>query len=62
MKLTEYVENEEDPLIQAIRTHQHQTNSTLLQTVKNIKKYFQSATKQIKNIIALNMKEKLEEK
>jgi hypothetical protein len=28
----EYVESKEDPLIQIVRTHQHNTNSALLQT------------------------------
>jgi hypothetical protein len=30
--LVEYVENKRDPLIQIVRTHQHNTNSALLQT------------------------------
>jgi hypothetical protein len=30
IKLVEYTESKEDPLIQIIRTHQHNTNSTLL--------------------------------
>jgi hypothetical protein len=42
MKLMECVESKEDPLIQIVRTHQHHTNSTLLQKVKNFKKCFQS--------------------
>jgi hypothetical protein len=35
-------ENKEDPLIQVVGTHQHHTNQTLLQTVNNFKKTFQS--------------------
>jgi hypothetical protein len=37
--------------------HINITNSTLLQIVKNFKKYFQSEAKRVKNIIAQNMKE-----
>jgi hypothetical protein len=40
MKLTEYVERKEAPLIQIVRTHRHHTDSTLHQTVKNLKKTF----------------------
>jgi alpha-D-ribose 1-methylphosphonate 5-triphosphate diphosphatase PhnM len=56
IKLVEYVESKEHPLIQVVRTHQHNTNSTLFQTVNKFKKYFQSKTKHIKNIIAQNLK------
>jgi hypothetical protein len=42
--------------------HQRNTNSALLQTANKFKKSFQSETKQIKNIITENIKEKLEEK
>jgi len=45
----EYVENKGDPLIQVVRTHQHHTNSTLLQTVDSCEKCFQSEAKQIKH-------------
>jgi hypothetical protein len=52
-----------DPLTQIVRTHRHQTKSTLLQTVKNFKKSFQSETKQVeKNIIAQDIKENWKEK
>jgi len=33
-KLVEYVDRKEDPLIQVIRTHQHNTNSAVLQTAR----------------------------
>jgi hypothetical protein len=62
LNLMEYVENKEDPLIQIVRTHQHNTNSALLQTANKFKNSFQSETKQIKNIIPKNIKEKWEEK
>jgi hypothetical protein len=59
VNLVEYVESKEDPLIQFVRTHQHNTISALLQTANKFKKSFQSETKQIKNIIIQNLKEKL---
>jgi phosphopentomutase len=62
IKLVKYVESKEDPLIQIVRTHQHNTNSTLLQIANKFKKSFQSETKQIKNTIAQNIKGKWEEK
>jgi hypothetical protein len=62
VNLVEYVENKENPLIQIVRTHQHNTNSALLQTANKFKKSFQSETKQTKNIITQNLQEKWEEK
>jgi hypothetical protein len=59
MKLMECVESKEDPLIQIVRTHQHYTNSTLIQTVGYLKKYFQSGTKQIKSIKAQNVRREM---
>jgi hypothetical protein len=56
LNLVEYVESKEDPLIQIVRTHQHNTNSALLQTVNKFKRSFQNETKQIKNIITQNIK------
>jgi hypothetical protein len=62
LNLVEYVESKDDPLIQIVRTHQHNTNSTLLQTPNKFKKSFQSETKQIKNMITQNIKGKWEER
>jgi hypothetical protein len=62
LNLVEYVESKDDPLIQIVRTHQHNTNLALLQTANKFKKYFQSETKQIKNVITQNMKGNWEEK
>jgi hypothetical protein len=56
LNLMEYVESKEDPMIQIVRTHQHNTNSALLQTANKFKKSFQTETKQIKNIITQNLK------
>jgi hypothetical protein len=58
----EYVESKEDPLIQIVRTHQHNTKSPLLHTANEFKKSFPSETKQIKNIITQDIKGELEEK
>jgi hypothetical protein len=62
LNLVEYVESKEDPLIQIVRTHQHNTNSALLQTANKFKKSYQSETKQIKNIITQNIKGKCDKK
>jgi hypothetical protein len=48
IKLMEYAESKEDPMIQIVRMHQHNTNSALLQTANKFKKSFQSERKQIK--------------
>jgi hypothetical protein len=62
LNLVEYVDSKEDPLIQIVRSHKHNTDSALLQTADTFKKYFQSETKQIRNIITQNIKGKLEGK
>jgi hypothetical protein len=56
-KLREYVEHSEDALMQIVRTHQHNTSSTLFHTATNLRKSLQSDTKQIKTTIARNLKE-----
>jgi hypothetical protein len=55
LNLVEYVENKEDPLIQIVRTHQHNTTSALLQIVNKFQKSFQIETKQIENISSQNI-------
>jgi hypothetical protein len=40
LNLVECVESKEDPLIQIARTHQHNTNSALLQTNNRFKRSF----------------------
>jgi hypothetical protein len=62
LNLVEYVESKEDPLIQIVRTHQHNTKLALLQTANKFKKSFQIGTKQTKNIITQNIKGNWEEK
>jgi hypothetical protein len=62
IKLKEYVEHTEDPLMQIVRTHQHNIRSTLFHTATSLQKSFQSDTKQIKSIIAGTLKERWEAK
>jgi hypothetical protein len=54
--------SKEDPLIQIVRTNQHNTHSASLQTANKFKKSFQNETKQIKNKITQIVKGKREEK
>ena len=49
-KLMEYVDRKEDPLIQVVRTHQHNTNSAVLQTARYLKAEVQRETKTKVNI------------
>ena len=44
-KLMEYVDRKEDPLIKVVRTHQHNTNSAVLQTARCLKAEVQKETK-----------------
>jgi hypothetical protein len=46
LKLMEYAESKDDPMVQAVRTHVPNMHSTLLQTVNNFKKSFQRQSKQ----------------
>jgi len=48
MKLMEFGQSKEDPLIQIVRTHQHHTDSTLLEIVQKFTKPFQHETKKEK--------------
>jgi len=43
-KLVEYVYKKEDPLIQVVRTHQHNTDSAVLQTARCLKTEVQTQT------------------
>ena len=58
IKLVEYVDSKEDPLIQTVRTHQHNINSALLQTSGLLKIELQGATRQIKDSIAKKTKQR----
>jgi hypothetical protein len=56
-KLMEYVDSKEDTLIQIVRTYQH-INSAMLQTARRLKRELETGTRQIKDSIAKNTKEK----
>ena len=56
-KLMEYVDRKEDPLIQVVRTHQHNTDSAVLQTARCLKTEVQKETRKIKDSIAEKTKE-----
>ena len=51
-KLVEYVDKKEDPLIQVVRTHQHNTNSAVLETARCLKIEVQRETRKMKGSIA----------
>ena len=57
-KLVEYVDRKEDPLIQVVRTYQHNTNSAALQTARCLKTEVQKETKKMKDSIAEKIKER----
>ena len=54
----EYVDRKEDPLIQVARTHQHNTDSPVLQTARCIKTEVQKETRKMKESMAKRTKEK----
>jgi len=54
----EYVDRKEDPLIQVVRTHQHNTDSAVLQTARCLKTEVQKETRKMKDRIAEKTKEK----
>ena len=57
-KLVEYVDRKEDPLIQVVRTHQHNTDSAVLQTDRCLNAEVQRETRKIKERIAEKTKER----
>jgi len=57
-KLVEYVDKKEDPLIQVLRTHQHNTNSAVLETARCLKREVQRETRKMKDSIAEKTKER----
>jgi hypothetical protein len=56
-KLMEYVDRKEDPLIQVVRKHQHNTDSALLQTASSLKTEVQRETRKMKDSIAKKTKD-----
>jgi hypothetical protein len=57
-KLVEYVDRKDDPLIQVVRTHQHNTDSAVLQTARCLKTEVQRKTRKMKDSIAAKTKER----
>jgi len=57
-KLVEYVDRKEDPLIQVVRTHQHNTDSAVLQRARCLKTEVQKETRKVKDSIAEKTKER----
>ena len=47
-KLAEYVDRKEDPLIQVVRTHQHNTDSAVLQAAGCLKTEVKKETRKVK--------------
>jgi len=58
IKLVEYVDRKEDPLIQVVRTHQHNTDSAVLQTARCLKPEVQRETRKMKDSTAEKTKER----
>ena len=56
--LVEYVDRKEDPLIQVVRTHQHNTDLAVLQTARCLKTEVQKETHKKKASIAEKTKER----
>jgi hypothetical protein len=54
----EYVDRKEDPLIQVVRTHQHNTDSAVLQTTRCLKTEVQKERRKMKGSIAEKTKER----
>jgi hypothetical protein len=50
--VVDYVDSKEELLIQNVRTHQHNINSTMLQTARRLKRQLQRGTRQIKDSTA----------
>ena len=57
-KLVEYVDRKEDPLIQVVRTHQHNTDSAVVQKARCLKTEVQKETRKMKGSIAEKIKER----
>jgi len=49
-KLVEYVDRKEDPLIQVVKTRQHNTDSATLQTARCLKTEVQRETRKMNSI------------
>jgi len=51
-KLAEYVDRKEDPLIQVVRTHQHNTDSVVSQRARRLKTEVQKEMRNLKDSMA----------
>ena len=56
--MAEYVDKKEDPLIQVVRTHQHNTDSAVLQAARCLKTEVQKETRKMKDSIEEKTKER----
>ena len=54
----ESVQRKKDPLIQVVRTHQHNTDSAVLQEARCLKTEVQKETRKVKDSIAEKTKER----
>jgi hypothetical protein len=61
-KLVECVDSKANTLLQSVRTHQHETNSTVLQNARNLKEKLQKRMRQIEVIITEKTKERWQRK
>ena len=57
-KLMEYVDRKEDPLIQVVRIHQHNTDSAVVRTATCLKTEVQKETRKMKDSIAEKTKQR----
>jgi len=57
-KIVDYVDRKEDPLIQVVRTHQHNADSAVLQTARCLKTEVQRETRTMKDSVAEKTKER----
>jgi len=57
-KLVEYVDMKEDPIIQVVRTHQHNTDTSVLQTATCLKTDVQKETRKMADGIMHKTKER----
>ena len=55
-KLLEYVDRKKHPLIQVVRTHQHNTDSAVLQTARYLMTEVQRETRKMKDSIVEKQK------
>ena len=57
-KLPEYVDRNEDPLKQVVRTHEHNTDSVVSQKARRLKTEVQKETRKVKESVAEKTKER----